>query len=87
MIVLLFLESFHPRTFFLKIKNMSFDSKACFSYFFKIENRFKATYLLGPPKASGILSIAYLCCATYIIGTPGIFRIRFFKSLSFVATM
>ena len=37
--------------------------------------------------ASGSLSMTYLPFATLIIGTPGILRIRLFRSLSFVATM
>jgi len=42
---------------------------------------------LGAPNASGILSIVYLWLCRYITGTPGIFLILRFKSLSQVATM
>ncbi len=37
--------------------------------------------------ASGNLSMTYFPLATLMIGTPGIFRIRLFKSRSFVATI
>lgn len=40
-----------------------------------------------PPKASGIRSMLYLRCEMNMMGTPGILRIRRFKSLSHVATM
>ena len=46
-------------------------------------------HILGAPPivASGSLSIVYLRDCRYMMGTPGIFRIRLLKSRSQVATM
>lgn len=41
----------------------------------------------GAINASGKRSIVYLCCAMYMIGTPGIFRKRRLRSRSHVATI
>jgi len=46
-----------------------------------------ALYCLGAPKASGMRSIVNLRCEMYMIGTPGILRMRRLRSLSHVATM
>lgn len=42
---------------------------------------------LGAPKASGMRSMVNLRWEMYMMGTPGIFRMRRLRSLSQVATM